>query len=128
MLDTQGDGLHRVIIPGVATYPGKLNVISLFVRPQARTQLRIEFLGSSGSYYRRADFDLATGDVEQADAAAAATIVPLDGGWFVVSFGMRPTEAKAAILVDLLALPDRVKYPGEPGKGLILGAPSLQVK
>ena len=56
------------------------------------------------------------------------TIAPLDGGWFLVSLGMWAAEAKAAVSVSLLNSVDRVQYAGEPGKGLILGAPHLQAK
>ena len=126
--ETQGDGFHRINILGVATYPDKLNVISFYVRPEARTSLRIELLGSSRSHYGRADFDLLSGEVKPADEAEVATIVPIEGGWFLVSFGMRTAEASGVVSVSLLAPGDRVKYAGESGKGLVLGAPTLQAK
>ena len=126
--ETPGDGFHRINILGVATYPDKLNVISLYVRPEARTRVRIELLGASRSHYGCVDFDLLSGRIKQADEAEAATIAPLDGGWSLLSFGMRAAESQAVVSVSLLAPGDRVKYAGEPGKGLILGAPHLQAR
>jgi len=126
--ETQGDGFHRINILGVNTYPNKVNVISFYVRPEARTSLRVELLESSRSHYGRADFDLPTGNVKQDGEATAATIAPLHGGWFLVSFGMWAADAKAVVSVSLLDPGGRVKYWGEPGKGLILGAPHLQAK
>ena len=126
--ETQGDRFHRINILGVATIPDKLNVISVYVRPGARVLLRIELLGSSQSHYGRADFNFQTGEIKSADEAAVATITALEGNWFLVSFGMRMADAKGAVSVGLLAPGDRVRYSGEPGKGLILGAPYLQAR
>jgi hypothetical protein len=126
--ETQGNGFHRIIISDVATYPNKLNVISVYAQPQARTSLRIEFLGYNSPHYRRADFDLSTGGVKPDGEAEAVTIAPLDGGWFLVSLGRWAAEATAAVSLSLLDSVDRVQYAGEPGKGLILGALYLQAK
>ena len=126
--ETAGDGFHRINIPAVATFLARLNVISLYVRPGARTRLRLELLGIGRMHYGRADFDLSSGRVKQVDEAAAATITALDGGWYLLSFAMRAADAKAVVSISLLAPDDRIKYPGEPGKGLVLGQPRLHAQ
>ena len=126
--ETRSDGFHRVNVPLVATYPNKLNVIRLYVHPLVRTRLRIEFMEIGWPHYGRADFDLSSGRATKAGEAAAATIAPLEGGWFLVSLAMLVADARAAVSIALLDPDERVKYEGEPGKGLILGFPVLQAQ
>jgi hypothetical protein len=128
LVETAEHGFHRISLRNVAMLSEAVNVISVEVRPETRTRLRVELMGEGPSDYCRADFDLLTGEIAQFQTVGDARIEHLARGWHQVSFSMKPRASRGVVSIDLLDDDGAVNYKGIAGVGMTIGLPRLSSK
>jgi hypothetical protein len=118
-LETSASGQHRLYDDGISVTSGTAYTCSLFVKPNGRNWVAMEFFAAGGGFNgSRVWFNIANGTIGTTQTGITAKIENYGNGWYRISATQTAAATTTGYILYLLATGDGVfSYAGDVTKG-----------